>query len=185
MTRTWTSRHKVITDTGLCISNEEKRRKVLYSNDLNLTNCIRENILNSVFFSEWSCGLIRHHVTLFMHQEKAYKRVKLPPVIVQTSYFDIPSGLCFWIQLSGFNKHGPGCVRHSASGGPAGRCWGTRTGTSCQQDLGCTVGNLLNNEHSAGTERPACTSERLSRGGRAPSRAFMKESGNSLAAAFI
>lgn len=36
---------------------------------------------------------------------------------------------------------------------PAGRCWEMRTGTRCQQDLGCTVGNLLNNEHCAGTER--------------------------------
>lgn len=35
---------------------------------------------------------------------------------------------------------------------PAGRCWEMRTGTRCQQDLGCTVGNL-NNEHCAGTER--------------------------------
>lgn len=33
----------------------------------------------------------------------------------------------------------------------------TRPGIFCQQDLGCTVGNLLNNEQCAGMERESST----------------------------
>lgn len=132
-----------------------------------------------VFFCDRRCWLSCHRLTLFMHQEKAHKRVKLPPFIVRTSYFASESS---WVGL--INMDRAACVTRPQEV-LQGRCWGTRTGTSCQQDLGCTVGNLLNNEHSAGTKRPACTSERLTWAGRAPSRAFMKESGKLTCCCFI
>lgn len=110
--------------------------------------CVRwwSDIILLRHFCLWKNKLVHHLLCFWTSTTNSWEQR-------HSSYYPESQVHTFWLQLSGF--------WWMWTWPPNRRCWEMRRGTCCQQDLGCTVGNLLNNEQRDRKKGASRTSESL------------------------